>query len=38
VTVVFDFAGVLFRWKPPELLARLLPHRVPDETAAHRLV
>lgn len=38
MTVVFDFAGVLFHWKPPELLARLLPHRVPDEAAAHRLV
>ena len=38
MTVVFDFAGVLFHWKPPELLARLLPHRVPDETAAQRLV
>ncbi len=36
--VVFDFACVLFHWKPPELLARLLPHRVPDEAAAHRLV
>lgn len=38
MTVVFDFAGVLFHWKPPELLARLLPHRVPDEAAAQRLV
>jgi putative hydrolase of the HAD superfamily len=38
MTVVFDFAGVLFHWKPPELLARLLPHRATDEAAAQRLV
>jgi putative hydrolase of the HAD superfamily len=38
VNVVFDFAGVLFHWQPPELLSRLLPHRTPDEAAARRLV
>jgi putative hydrolase of the HAD superfamily len=38
MTVVFDFGGVLFHWRPPELLARLLPHRVPDAAAAQRLV
>jgi putative hydrolase of the HAD superfamily len=38
MTVVFDFGGVLFNWRPPELLARLLPHRVPDEAAVQRLV
>lgn len=38
MTVVFDFAGVLFHWKPPELLARLLPHRATDEVAAQRWV
>jgi putative hydrolase of the HAD superfamily len=38
VNVVFDFAGVLFHWQPPELLSRLLPQRTPDETAALRLV
>jgi len=37
VNVVFDFAGVLFHWQPPELLSRLLPHRTPDEAAARRL-
>ncbi|MFT3953495.1 MAG: HAD family phosphatase [Piscinibacter sp.] len=38
MTLVFDFAGVLFHWKPPALLARLLPHRVPDDAAAQHLV
>lgn len=38
MNVVFDFGGVLFRWHPPTLLARLLPHRVPDEAAARRWV
>jgi len=38
VNVVFDFAGVLFHWQPPELLSRLLPQRTPDEAAALRLV
>lgn len=31
--VVFDFGGVLFRWQPAQLLARVWPHRVP--VAAH---
>lgn len=26
--IVFDFGGVLFRWHPASLLARLWPHRV----------
>lgn len=38
MNVVFDFAGVLFHWQPPELLSRLLPHRTPDAPAARRLV
>ncbi len=38
MNVVFDFAGVLFHWQPPELLSRLLPQRTPDEAAALRLV
>ncbi len=29
--VVFDFGGVLFRWHPPSFLARVWPHRCPDE-------
>lgn len=34
--LVFDFAGVLFRWKPTEMLRRELPHRaVDDASAAH---
>ncbi len=28
VNIVFDFGGVLFRWHPPSLLARVWPHRV----------
>ncbi len=31
--VVFDFGGVVFRWHPPSLLARVWPHRCPDEAA-----
>ncbi len=38
MNVVFDFAGVLFHWQPPELLARLLPQHTPDQAAALRLV
>jgi len=34
VTVVWDFGGVLFHWRPAALLARVLPARVPDESAA----
>jgi putative hydrolase of the HAD superfamily len=36
--VVFDFGGVVFQWRPHELLRRTLPHRVVDEAAAQRLV
>ncbi|AKJ27667.1 HAD family hydrolase [Caldimonas brevitalea] len=35
--VVFDFGGVVFRWRPFELLQQILPHRVPDEGAARQL-
>ncbi|TMH10175.1 MAG: HAD family phosphatase [Betaproteobacteria bacterium] len=38
MNIVFDFGGVLFRWRPHEFMARLLPHRAPDEAAAHALV
>lgn len=36
MNVVFDFGGVLFRWQPRELLARLMPDRTrtPDEAQA----
>lgn len=37
MNVVFDFGGVLFRWRPRDLLARLLPRHAPDEAAAERL-
>lgn len=36
--VVFDFGGVVFRWQPLQLLARVLPHRVPDENTGRRWV
>ena len=35
--VVFDFAGVLFRWQPPAMVQRVLPQRAPDEAAARQL-
>ncbi|HUG23239.1 HAD family hydrolase [Piscinibacter sp.] len=38
MNVVFDFGGVLFRWQPHEFMARLLPHRAPNEAAAAALV
>jgi putative hydrolase of the HAD superfamily len=34
MNVVFDFGGVLFNWRPAELLGRLLPHHAPDPPAA----
>lgn len=36
--VVFDFGGVVFQWRPKELLKRTLPHRAIDEAAAQQLV
>lgn len=36
--VVFDFGGVVFQWRPKELLKRTLPHRAVDEAAAQQLV
>ena len=35
--IVFDFGGVLFRWQPRELLARLLPERTRTPQAAQAL-
>jgi len=32
--IVFDFAGVLFRWHPEAMLQRELPHRATDAAAA----
>ncbi|MBX3605473.1 MAG: HAD-IA family hydrolase [Piscinibacter sp.] len=37
MNIVFDFAGVLFRWRPRDLLARLLPGHAPDAAAADAL-
>ena len=36
--IVFDFGGVLFRWHPPSLLARLWPHRVASAGVAGPVV
>ena len=38
MNLVFDFGGVLFRWEPQAVLARLLPHRAPTPEAARALV
>jgi len=35
--IVFDFGGVVFRWRPDEFLPRLLPQRAPDRVAAQAL-
>jgi putative hydrolase of the HAD superfamily len=37
MNVVFDFGGVLFRWQPRELLARLMPARTRTAEAAQAL-
>jgi putative hydrolase of the HAD superfamily len=37
-TLVFDFAGVLFRWHPPTMLRREVPHLAQDEASADRWV
>ena len=31
--IVFDFGGVLFRWRPEALLQREIPHRATDEAS-----
>jgi putative hydrolase of the HAD superfamily len=33
-TIVFDFSGVLFRWHPPAMIRRELPHLAADEPSA----
>jgi HAD superfamily hydrolase (TIGR01509 family) len=38
VNLVFDFGGVVFRWQPHELVARVLPHRAGSEAAVSALV
>lgn len=37
MNVVFDFGGVLFAWKPAQLMATTFPEIAPDEEAAHHL-
>lgn len=37
MNVVFDFAGVVFRWDPPSLLAREVPQRAATPSAARQL-
>lgn len=37
MNIVFDFGGVLFRWQPRELLARLMPARTRTPEAAQVL-
>jgi putative hydrolase of the HAD superfamily len=32
--LVFDFGGVLFQWRPPELLKREIPQRAHDDASA----
>lgn len=34
MNVVFDFGGVLFRWRPAALLLRTWPHRLRDQASA----
>lgn len=38
LNIVFDFGGVLFRWAPADLLARLLPQRTATPAATQALV
>lgn len=33
-TIVFDFGGVLFRWHPPTMLQRVVPHLAHDVASA----
>ena len=36
--IVFDFAGVVFHWKPEVMLRREVPHLAHDETSTKRLM
>ena len=38
MNIVFDFAGVVFHWSPPDLLRRTLPQLAPDDAAAQALM
>ena len=37
-SVVFDFGGVLFNWRPADLLRSLFPQHAPDADTAQALV
>jgi putative hydrolase of the HAD superfamily len=36
--IVFDFGGVLFRWRPAQLIGQVLAHRLSEETPAEHWV
>lgn len=36
MSVVFDLGGVVFKWKPLELLQQIFPERIPDEISAQK--
>lgn len=38
MNVVFDFGGVLFRWKPHEFMPRVLPHRATGEAVTSAFI
>ncbi len=38
MNLLFDFAGVVFRWHPPSLLARELPHRASTPSDVQQLM
>lgn len=35
--IVFDFAGVVFRWQPERMLQREVPHLARDEASTHHV-
>jgi FMN phosphatase YigB (HAD superfamily) len=36
MAIVFDLGGVVFKWKPLELLQAIFPERAPDAVAAQQ--
>ena len=38
MNIVFDFAGVVFEWQPPQLLRQTLPRHAVDDASAQALV
>ena len=37
MAIVFDLGGVVFKWKPLELLQDIFPERAPNEVAAQKM-